>query len=208
LGKVKVFGLDPSFTSSGFFNGKDATLIKTKKSDDPTMTQLIDAERRVNELIASITAEISKLKKSEDFIIYCESPMLNGAQANHLFEVGCMMMLLHLMFRNRLRLITPSTLKKYLTGKGNAPKSHDPTKCGIGKKPMCVVCGAKALHSISFDKDPGLDKIHAWGLWQFGMDVQAGLVEYVPLAIRGSGKGAKAKQRAIKNKNAKLKKAK
>lgn len=139
-------------------------------------------------------------------MIYCEYPMLNSTQANHLYEVGSLMILLHIEFGDKLRFVTPSSLKRFLTGKGNAPKSHDPAKCGVGKKPLCVVCGAKALHHIEFDSDPGKDKLHAYGLYALGVAIENGEIEYEPIARRGAGKKAIAKQKTLKRKRDKLSK--
>ena len=187
----RVWGLDPSLTSAGLSDGVNHhVLIKTVPSND--LSPLADLARRIDYIIG----EVQSLLSNTD-VLYVESAMLNGIAANHLYETGAFNITLHRLFGDdRLRWVTPSTLKKFITGKGNAPKKHDPAKCGVGKKPMCVSCGALALHGMTFEKDAGKDKLHAWGLAAYGAAVEAGTEEYKPLARRGQGKAQVAKRQA------------
>jgi hypothetical protein len=141
--------------------------------------------------------------------LFCEGAMMNAAQAHHLYEAGLMMRTLadEIGLEN-LSLVTPTALKKYLTGDGRSPKEHKTCRKVLksGKiGPPCVTCGAKELHNIEFEKDAGKDKLHSWGLAMYGKDVIAGKIIHVEPARRGKGV-AKVKHRAaVAKKKAKAK---
>ena len=160
---MKAAGLDPAYTKSGISNGTITELILTNPGDE--LSGLADSCRRASEV--AVEARLF-MKRHGATRLFCEGAMMNAAQAHHLYEVGLLMRTLadEIGLKN-LSLVTPTTLKKYLTGDGRSPKEH--AKCRKVLKtgkigPPCVVCGAKELHNIEFDKDAGKDKLHAWGL--------------------------------------------
>jgi hypothetical protein len=189
----RIYGCDLSLTCSGLSDGTTHILVKTKPGD--SKSPLGDTGRRISEIISAIDA-FANAERDRDFILYVEAPMLNATHANHLYEVGMLNISLCYTFSNaRLRWITPATLKKFITGKGNAPKNHDAIKCV--KKP-CVTCGAWTLHQMKFEGDPGKDKLHSWGLAKMGQLIEAGELEYTPIARRGKGGKKKCKQTTAK----------
>jgi hypothetical protein len=192
---VTVCGLDPSFTKSGISNGKITELMITKPSNDASA--LGDTIRRAREIAVGTRLFMLRSKAKK---LYCEAPMV-GPNANHLYEVGILMCILagEIGLEN-IVLVTPSTLKKFMTGHGDAPSKH--TQCQAPRKngslrPLCVACGTKALHGIEFEGDKGLDKLHGWGLAEFGRLVEAGKLEHTQPARRGKGKAKVAKHNAL-----------
>lgn len=180
-------------------------IINTKPED--SISPLGDTSRRLSVILLQIEQFVNK-QRDRDFVIYVESAMLNGAMAHHLYEMGMYYMALYNMFsEHRLRFITPAALKKQISGKGNASKNHDAATCGVGTKPKCVTCAARDIHGITFDKDIGKDKLHAYFLWKIGMDIEAGITEYKPLARRGKGKQRKCKTKPIETTKQSLTKA-
>ena len=182
----RVYGLDPSITSTGISDGVTHSLIKTLPED--SISPLGDTARRLAVIMLQIETIVNQ-ERDRNFIIYVESAMLNSTQANHLYEMGMYFISLYNMFsEHRLRFISPATLKKYISGKGNAGKSHVATVCGVGKHPLCVTCAARDIHHITFEHDPGKDKLHAFFLFKLGTEIESGYIPYIAPVRRGRGK--------------------
>lgn len=201
---MKVVGLDPSYSKSGLSDGKTTELVITKPSDDTSA--LADSIRRAREIAVATRLFMLRAKAPK---LYCEAPMI-GPDANHLYEVGILMSVLaDEIGTDNIVLVTPSTLKKHLTGHGDAPSKHAqceaPRKNGKGNRPKCVVCGALELHNISFDKDAGRDRLHGWGLWHLGTEVEAGRIQFSEPARRGKGKTKVAHANAVANRKERAK---
>jgi hypothetical protein len=197
---VIVIGIDPSLSKSGISDGKRTELIATKPSDEDALGGLF---HRVSSIASEYLSFINDIVPAEDtpYKVYIEGPMLNAAQAHHLYEVGFLMCAItKRLGEEHLVQVQPTTLKKFLTGDGRSPKNHKDCRKILksGKiGPPCVSCGAKELHGIEFDKDAGKDKLHSWGLWKFGTAVESGKLEFTPPQSRGKGKAKVAKHNAL-----------
>jgi hypothetical protein len=201
-----VIGIDPSFTKSGISDGKTTELIVTKPSDDENA--LADTIRRAQFIATECRLFTLRTNGPGPTKFYIEAPMV-GPTANHLYEVGVLMAeLARELDIENIVLVTPKTLKKHMTGDGGSPKKHAQCRKVNAKTgkigPPCVVCGVQELHGISFEKDAGADKLHAWGLWSFGTAVESGKIAFTPPARRGKGKVKVAHRKAVAKKKEKL----
>ena len=186
---MSIIGIDPSLTSTGVSDGTRHILLTTKPSD--TMSPLQDTVRRVNMQIRELKEWLPSASRVHMFYVedVLKTMVMRGSTdadgnvkatvgAGHLFEMGVWFTIFHQTFPN-YRLVTPSQLKSFVTGKGNFSKA---------KMPLAVF----KRWNIEFDADPGLDKLHAYCLYRLGMEVENGAYELTESKRRGQGHDAKA----------------
>lgn len=190
---IPVIGIDPSLTSCGLSNGKQHELVKTVPVEETTWQNNL---RRVDEIIQCIEQFIGG-KQSVD--IWLEGPMLNGKHSSHLYDIGWLYSEIYRRFyvtgRAVIHEVQPTVLKKFITGNGQSKKDHKPDE----KRP-CVVCAARDVWGITFDKDPGKDKLHAYFLVKYGRAAQCGDITHAVAKRRSSKKRKKSTPTNAKSK--------
>ncbi len=119
---MKILGLDLSLTASGWaiYDGDShMSGVITSKLKDPD--RMLDIEEQIDCLLSSYAIEQVII---EDFAY--------GARGKGLFQIAGLGWLIRcLLARNKQTyiLVSPSELKKFVTGKGNAPKDIMMLKC-------------------------------------------------------------------------------
>lgn len=178
-----IIGIDPSLTSTGISDGKRSICIA---SVPVVCSDMIEGTRR------RIRMQMHSIR---EFIfgdvpeaIYLEGPMLNAGKANvgHLFEMGMWFDIFYNDFYGlcAISIVQPTTLKKFMTGKGNSAKQSIPLF--IYKK-----------WGVEFTDDPGLDKAHAYGLHRYGLAVANGELEHIPVSRRGAAEKNRRAQKEV-----------
>lgn len=178
-----VIGIDPSLTNCGVSDGEHHEVIQTKPGPED-IGMIADISRRCGEIVNGIAHFMNTHYAPGDFAFCVEAPMLTALQggADFLFEAGWLYNDLFAFLRQHnssIYLVPTSTLRKWATGKGNAPK--DEMKLRAFKK-----------FGVEMERDPGCDKLFAFLLSKFGQAIEAGEVEFVNPKRRGAGKRAKA----------------
>jgi hypothetical protein len=188
-----VIGIDPSFTACGVSDGEQHIVITTKPRDDQDAAA--NLRRRSSEIVKAINEFIG----DRECHIFIEAAMSTSRDAMHLYELGWLMNDLHSDLRTQfgstrvqmwksilsVREVPIATLRKWATGKGNAPK--DVMKLAVYKK-----------FGVEFDRDPGCDKLFAFLLAQYGRAVLAGDIQEVLKVRRGQGVAAKRRARSTR----------
>jgi len=118
--KSKIFiGMDPSFTSFGIVcldsdgNIEREEVLKTD-SKKSVVSRLLDLENKISDI----------LEKYQDVVVYLEGPSYYSSGKFSL-QMGALHYMLRMFFvKKKIEhyVISPSTLKKYVTGKGNCKK--------------------------------------------------------------------------------------
>lgn len=174
-----VVGIDPSLTATGVFANGIANVIKSK----PRVVEgdFIDLTvARCDEIMNSIDGwmivnHIADLGPCQFFI---EGPQfkVDSKTGSHLFEMGVWYgsFIRHFgVGANTLRIVNPSVLKKFISGKGNTRKDAIPLI-------------AYKRWGIEFENDPGYDKVHAFCLERLGHAVNDGTFDLTTAKRRGS----------------------
>lgn len=160
-----AIGFDPSLTSFGISDGTSHGAIRTIPGRD-TLARVDD-----------IMIEAAIFIAGREAIWVYEGPSIGSAMAGALWDAGYLRARIDLLAREYgavIYTVPPSTLKKFVTGKGNTPKADMALK--IWKK-----------WAIDFADDKGADKLMAYCLHRYGLAVLAGDVEHVAPKLRGSG---------------------
>jgi len=117
-----VMGIDPSLTETGVIflrNGKveASHLIKTKKNGDTPTTELT----RLQEIVLEIVFLLDKYKPK---VVVIEGIAFMARNTTSLAQLcGLNYMIRDICFRNYVTyIVTPTGLKKFITGKGNCKK--------------------------------------------------------------------------------------
>ncbi len=196
MGQTKPLGIDPSIRNCGVSSGKDTIVIHTEPSDLQTGSQ--NNQRRCQEIIAKIVAFINVNYDPDDVLMVVLEGMSLSPGSNHLAEMGWLFCEIY----NRLPSMTtrplticeipPSTLKKFVTGKGNAPKED-------------MKRFVKEKWGVEFELDRGGDKVDAYALYKYGVAILEGEIEFVPTKRRGRGAKTVQQRTAKARKNAKEK---
>ncbi len=163
-----AIGLDPSVSSYGISNGFDHERIVTK----PT-SSLRDRAAQIMIRVAQFITE-QPVKP----LLVTEGPISYAADPAALFDAGylkCALDDVAHRYGCEVIVIQPATLKKHLTGRGNAPKTE-------------VALEILHRYGIRFTDDPGADKAHAFALHRYGMDVIEGKIAHADPVARGSKK--------------------
>jgi Holliday junction resolvasome RuvABC endonuclease subunit len=157
-----VVGLDASWTSFGISDGSVTKIIKV-----PIMST---REARAS----MIMGYVLEFARGADLWVL-EGPAF-GAQAGSLWDMGYLAGRVEQLAQStghKLLIVNPLTLKKFITGKGNAPKITIPL--AVYKK-----------WGVEFDKDIGADKAHAYALHRYGLAVQSGEITHEDMGLHGS----------------------
>lgn len=179
-----VLGIDPSIRSTGVSNGKEHIIIKTEPSDLETLYG--NLLRRTQEIVAKLVIYINKHYSPDDEILVVLEGAALSPGSNHLFEMGWLYDELHTrlpaMLDQKLHIIQvpPSSMKRWISGKGNTPKEELPA----------IV---KEKYGVEFELDKGHDKCDAFILYKMGVAILDGTYTHVPPPRRGKGKGRKKK---------------
>lgn len=174
-----AIGIDPSYTNCGVSDGESHVVIQTKPDDENAVDNI---QRRSREIVRGV----AKFVGGRSCHIFIEGPMASQ-HAQHLYELGWLMNDLHTLLPvtragqgiAAIHQVPIATLRKWVTGKGNAPK--DVMKLRVFQR-----------FGIEFEKDPGCDKLFAYVLARYGRAALAGEIQEVTSKRRGSG--ARAKQ--------------
>jgi crossover junction endodeoxyribonuclease RuvC len=120
LGKIKMYvGMDFAFAKNGFVVlGEDGTLITqkvivsgSKKSD----------EERLDDIMVDVSSEVPKNTK-----LVCIEGLSFGSKGNSLAQMGALHYLVRLfLYHNKInyKIVTPTQLKKFVTGSGKVQKN-------------------------------------------------------------------------------------
>jgi hypothetical protein len=182
-----IIGIDPSMTSTGISDGVRHKLIKSVPGPADA-DSLRDNYNRLTFIMHEIRKFVLEVGGDERIVsIFIEEHMRSAHTANvaHLFEMGMYFTrLLQLTQSNLWTLTTVSipVLKKYVSGKGNTPKA-------------AMQLAAFKKWKVEFEDDRGLDKLHAYALYQLGWHVRFAGFELTATARRGKGTTARATAR-------------
>lgn len=160
---MKVIGIDPSLTGFGVSDGERHEVFSSSVSDS-----LRDRTTKLGARVVDFSPAY------DDALWVVEAPSFGSV--GHLYEVGWLMCEIYraaVLVGAKIIEVSPSTLKKFATGKGNTKK--DEMKLKVFRK-----------WGIEFEKDPGSDKLFAYCLWRYGMAVVAGEIVHTPSAPRGA----------------------
>ena len=157
---MRVVGIDPSLTATGVADSNGALFTITSKPDDGTVA---DRARR----IATITAHLRPHRLTDAHLVVIEGPAFSRqGQAGVHLRAGLWWRIVGLLHAAGVPVaeVSPSALKKYATGKGNADKSD-----------MRMALYKRAGLDVSSD-----DEVDAWWLRQMGL-AHLGDPDAVPL---------------------------
>lgn len=157
---MRIVGIDPSLTATGIADADGGLHTITSKPDDGTVT---DRARR----IATITAHLRPHRLADAHLVVIEGPAFSRqGQAGVHLRAGLWWRIVGLLHSAGVPVaeVSPSTLKKYATGKGNADKSD-----------MRMALYKRAGLDVSSD-----DEVDAWWLRQMGL-AHLGDPDAVPL---------------------------
>jgi len=160
-----VLGIDPSLTESGIIGLRNGSielshLIKTKRTGDTPMLELDRLETIVNEIIF-----IADKYKPDAIVIEGMAFMARNTTA--LLQLsGLNYMMRHYLFpKYKTFIVPPTTLKKFITGKGNSPKEmmllevYKRYKKSFDNNNTCdAFCLAKLGEALINKDDPKLTK--------------------------------------------------
>ena len=173
-----AIGIDPSYTNCGVSDGLEHIVVQSKPEGDDAVGNI---KRRSREIMTGIARFIG----ARSCHIFVEGPMVSARGAMHLYELGWLMNDLHTLLPVTragqgivaIHQVPIATLRKWVTGKGNAPK--DVMKLRVFQR-----------WGIEFEKDPGCDKLFAYVLARYGQAVLAGEIQEVATNRRGAGRRA------------------
>jgi len=176
---TRIIGIDPSFTSCGVSDGTNHITIATHSREVEASSESIN--RRCSEICKAIAEFID----NRDVVLFVEAPAFGQARgASHLYELGWLMHDLHCLLPTQtygdvlsVNEVNPATLRKWATGKGNAPK--DEMKLRAFKK-----------FGVEFERDPGCDKLFAFLLVKYGDAVISGKIVHSESPPRGKKRRA------------------
>jgi Holliday junction resolvasome RuvABC endonuclease subunit len=180
---IRVIGFDPSLTSYGLSDGERHVRIKTT----PVMGSTY---HRVQHIFAEINGFVGTVP-ADSFLFVVEGPsygsaMMAGASAQ--FDAGYLMCRFDQLARQygaTPHVIQPTTLKKFVTGRGNAKKAEMPL--AVFKK-----------WKMEFADDPGGDKLHAYCLFRLGEAMLAGKFVAPIAKPRGTAAAAQREKKRAK----------
>ena len=179
-----IIGVDPSIASTGISDGVIHEIIAIPPTEDweggfDRVNDQIDA---IRDFVDSHGVDIGEIT------IYVEGPLLRAAHAKtengstkiiaHLFDMGiwfCAFMNYASQQSWNVVTVSPSTLKKFVCGKGQAQKQQ-------------VLLQAYKKWNIEIGQDPGLDKLHAYCLVKYGEAIERGEFKHEPYTRRGKSK--------------------
>lgn len=157
---MRVVGVDPSLTATGIADADGGLHTIASKPDDGTVA---DRARR----IATITAHLRPHRLTDAHLVVIEGPAFSRqGQAGVHLRAGLWWRIVGLLHSAGVPVaeVSPSALKKYATGKGNADKSD-----------MRMALYKRAGLDVSSD-----DEVDAWWLRQMGL-AHLGDPDAVPL---------------------------
>lgn len=164
-----VIGLDPSLTGFGLSDGTEHVVIATSNSET--------LRSRCATIYAGIYAFAAPRIQPQLWVV--EAPMLNPKLGMHLYEVGWIMSHVYDAFdtvsyvpENQIIEVSPATLKRFVTGKGNVDKT-------------AMALRAYKRWGIEIAGDKGGNLVDAYCLHRYGLAVVAGEIEHVVAAKRG-----------------------
>jgi Holliday junction resolvasome RuvABC endonuclease subunit len=163
-------------TSYGVSNGTLHHRVETP-AGLPSLTRA----RSIFAIIRQIIADTP----GDTMVFVVEGAAFGMASASAQVDAGYLMAHFDLLaeeYGATVYVVPPSTLKKFVTGKGNTPKAEMALR--VFKK-----------WKIEFDRDPGCDKLMAYCLHRYGVALLAGEIEHAAPKPRGQGRHAKARIR-------------
>jgi len=164
-------GVDPSLASCGASDGQTHDRIETRASLSPY--------DRASEIIDRIGRLIDVQRGAgNDALLVVEGPLFFGSDATATWDAGYLMARIDLLAKAygvSVVVVQPTTLKKFVTGRGNAPKTE-------------VALEILDRWGVRFHDDRGADKAHAYGLHRYGLAYLAGEIDHHAPAARGSKK--------------------
>ena len=157
---MRVIGIDPSLTATGIADADGGLRTITSRPDDGTVA---DRARR----IATITARLRPHRLTDAHLVVIEGPAFSRqGQAGVHLRAGLWWRIVGLLHSAGVPVaeVTPTALKKYATGKGNADKAS-----------MRLALYKRAGLDVPSD-----DEVDAWWLRQMGL-AHLGVPDAVPL---------------------------
>ena len=174
-----IVGVDPSLTATGIYCNGAAGLVRSKpravEGDfiDLTILRCDEIMDKMDEWLL-----VSTPGRESVFEFFLEGPMFtidSSKTGSHLLEMGIWYGCFFRRFRvggNTVRIVNPSVLKKFISGKGNTRKDAIPLI-------------AYKRWGAEFESDPGYDKVHAYCLERLGHAVYDGSFDLTTAKRRG-----------------------
>jgi len=168
-----VIGLDPSLTGFGASDGLRHVVWATQP--------LYSLRERCATIYTKLVA-FSDSAASARLWWIIEGPVFAAyAQATNLYDRGYLQSTIddaaEACFVERLIVVQPAVLKKFVTGKGNADKTK-------------MALRVSARWKFEPESDRGGNLVDAYALYQYGLALAAGEIEHVENAKRGARKKA------------------
>lgn len=175
-----VVGVDPSLTRTGIYANDKAGVILSRPVEDASRDHIALTIRRCERVMDDITAWLLDNRVADlgpcHFIVEGPSFGADRKTGSHLLEMGIWYGCFARCFgvgAAKITIINPATLKKFITGKGNAPKES---------VPLIVY----KRYGVEFDADPGFDKVHAFALERIGHAINDGTFDFKQPQRRGA----------------------
>jgi Holliday junction resolvasome RuvABC endonuclease subunit len=169
---VIVIGMDPSLTGFGVSDG-----LRTEVYRTPANQSLRERCNNLGRLISLFLQDVMRLEFDVERLIVIEAPSFNAKSATtNLYDRGYLRSAIDAVaddLKFRVVEIAPTTLKKFVCGKGNASKMEVPVH--VLKK-----------WAQLFERDPGANKAEAYALYRYGLAFRAGEVQLVVAKKRGA----------------------
>ena len=167
---MRVIGFDPSLTSFGVSDGAETFRVRSEPTDG-------DEHARVAQIYAQIARFVAA--DSRDLVFVIEGPSFGSGRGKNAgsaqWTAGYLRAHFDTMaaaFRATVHIVSPATLKKFVIGNG-----------GAGKRDMLVAAFKK--WQIEFKDDPMGDKLDAYCLHRYGLEIAAGRLSHTPPKPRG-----------------------
>ncbi len=183
-----AFGIDPSLTGFGISDGDRHEVFSTD-AGSPLWARSSFLTTAVRQYVGEQTAfaeylgdQLAVMVSPPERHFFIEGPSFGSPRgASHLFEVGWLMCDLDRLARfmgAQVTIVQPSTLRKFVTGKGNAPKETLALRCF-------------KRWGVEIENDRGFNKLEAYCLHRYGLAVLAGEIVHAEIAKRGAGRRKK-----------------
>ena len=179
---VMVVGIDPSLTGLGISAGQFLTGLGISKGQ---VTEVFRTSASLNYTLRERCSLLAfridlfltrHLRRDVPRLVAIEAPAFYASSGKtNLYDRGYLRCSLDSVFYNHNCLVidvAPTTLRKFVCGRGNAPKMEVPVK--VLKR-----------WGVDFEDDAGANKAEAYALYQYGAAVIKGEIEYVPPLQRG-----------------------
>lgn len=175
---IAIVGIDPSFTGFGMYDGETATVASTK----PILGILEEAScnARVDQIMVALSLFLDPLLfVKEEVHLYVEAPILNSHMTANtsVYQLGFLYSQLH-------RYADRPNMRIFQMDR------HSVMSALFGKKLIKKDETSGYAHrkfGVLFERDPGLNRLHAFLMYQYGLGVSEGRYELTVAKRRTKG---------------------